>query len=122
MDLSGVLFRAVPGGAGAVGEAGGVGAPNTVVNQGLIAADAPGRTLTIAPDVFNNTGTLQATGGGVLSVNNLQGNAGTVTVTGTGSQMTLGGTYTINSPISVDAGTLSLNGSWNNAAGVMANN
>ncbi|MBI5758610.1 MAG: hypothetical protein HZA46_08840, partial [Planctomycetales bacterium] len=86
----------------------------TLVNQGLISAEAGG-ALYVSPDGgLTNTGTLQARSGGTLFVQFLPGNANTVLLEDSGSALILSGTdYVLNSGLSVAAGqTATLNGTW----------
>jgi hypothetical protein len=64
-----------------------------VVNQGTIAADVAGATITINSTSFSNQGTLRATGGGSLSISNFTLNSGTMTA-GVGSVITVNGSFT----------------------------
>src|SRR5436190_3328754 len=95
----------------------------TVVNQGTISSEVSGRTITVTPASLTNSGTLSATSGGILVANSLTGNAGTGTVSGTGSQLTLSGTnYVNNLGLTAAAGTtLTLNGSWSSTAALNVN-
>ena len=64
-------------GAGSIGQAHFVGGTSTLVNQGLIASDLAGKTLTINPSVFTNGGTILADAGSVdiqtTTLTNIQG-------------------------------------------------
>jgi hypothetical protein len=64
-----------------------------VVNQGTIAADVSGRTITLAGGSFGNAGTLAARNGGQLSVLDMAGQVGQVSLGG-GSTLSLNGAYT----------------------------
>ncbi|HEY7115285.1 MAG TPA: hypothetical protein VH475_01795, partial [Tepidisphaeraceae bacterium] len=77
-----------PGGAGVSGTFGGAG---TLINQGLISADAAGSSLTVNTAVFANQGIAQARNGGTLTLLNNWTNAGTLIVDGDGSTLNLGG-------------------------------
>ncbi|MBI3415185.1 MAG: Ig-like domain-containing protein [Verrucomicrobia bacterium] len=78
-----------------------------LINQGVILADVAGGTFTMVPSEFENAGTLECKNGGVvaLSVNN----AAVVAAHNTGA---------INAS---SGGTLTLNGTWNNAGTITAN-
>lgn len=55
---------------------------DTIVNQGTIAADVSGYTLTVQPDVFTNEGTLEARHSGGLTINPVPTNFAGGTLTG----------------------------------------
>ena len=86
----------------------------TIINQGLIAADLAGQTLTISPDAFTNQGTAQATNGGTLTIaaTNWNNNTGTLGVNA--STLNLGGTFTNPGAISRTGGTINITGLWDN--------
>jgi hypothetical protein len=107
----------VHGGNGLVGEAG-----TTVTNNGLISADVAGRSIVVQGSSFVNNGTIEAVSGGRLIANGLTGDVGTARSLGAGSELTLGGTYTLDEPVTVTGGMLTLNGAWTNSAGVVADN
>jgi hypothetical protein len=104
----------IHGGSGTVGASSG-----TVVNNGTIAADVAGTSITVNPTSFTNAGTLKATGGGSLFISNLTGNLGATSLSGSGSgSLSVNGTYTVNTSLSAGTGqTLSLLGTWTAAAG-----
>ncbi len=112
----------VRGAAGQVGEAGLVGAETAVINQGRITADVSGTTLSVSADIFTNSGTIEAINGATLSVRSLQGSTATARVLGGGSHLLLNGAYTIDSPLNVTGGSLTLNGDWTNTAGIVGSN
>ncbi|MBS0660590.1 MAG: FecR domain-containing protein [Verrucomicrobia bacterium] len=93
------------------------GGTNSLVNQGTIAADVSGSTLLINPNgTFTNSNLLQASGGGVLTLNTAWNNAvGTISV-GTGSTLNLGGTFSGNAlgTINNSGGTVNITGAFNN--------
>ncbi|HEY7087553.1 MAG TPA: hypothetical protein VH518_05645, partial [Tepidisphaeraceae bacterium] len=95
---------------------------NTVINNGTIRADIGGHNFTVFPsgsNSFNNNGSLQATSGGKLIVNLLNGPLNHVSADGLGSTIRLSGTYTINVPISVtNRATLDLKGNWTKSADI----
>ena len=69
-------------GAGFIGRQLLVGGTNSLTNQGTITADRNGLTLDIRPDTFTNQGTLNATGGAILSLNATSWqNSGTINIT-----------------------------------------
>jgi hypothetical protein len=81
-------------------------------NSGTINANISGQTLTVNPDtcptctVNTNTGTLEATGGGTLALNN-----GTWTQTGAGKiTAAAGSTVDLENNVSITGGTLSTTG------------
>ena len=108
---SNVLIR----GAGFIGRQLLVGGTNSLTNQGTITADRSGLTLDIRPDTFTNQGTLNATGGAILSLNatNWQ-NSGTINATN--SIVNFGGTFTNLSLGTINStnSTLNLTGTFNN--------
>ncbi|HYE62715.1 MAG TPA: hypothetical protein VD997_12035 [Phycisphaerales bacterium] len=105
----------VRGGNGLIGEAG-----TAITSNGLISANTNGRTITVQGASFSNGGIIEAVDGGRLVVNGVTGNLGTARSLGTGSALTLSGTYTLNEPVQVTTGSLTLNGTWTNTAGVVA--
>ena len=81
---------------------------NTLLNKGLISAQTPGATLTVA-STLTNQGTLQAINGGILKIQNLSGNLGAINLAD--GTLDLAGFYTLNAPITLSAGsTLALRG------------
>jgi hypothetical protein len=107
--------------------AGASGAGDTIVNQGTISADlSAGGAISINPAntaYFLNQGTLEVSNGESLDLVGLNGNLGIATLSGTGSTLSLSGSYyqrgyTVDQGLIVTAGqTLSLNGFWTNAVG-----
>ncbi len=93
-----------------------------IVNQGTIAADVSGGTVTLMGTGWQNTGTLEATNGGSLSLLGSNWSSTGVNSAGTGSTFSLGGTdnnaneiLTLSGPGSfqasgliIDGGTLSI--------------
>ena len=80
---------------------------DTVVNNGTIVADLPGRELRVQASSFTNNGTLRAAGGS-LTVNGLTGNLGTVTIGGAGSVANFNGNNWVNNlGVTVPAGVAS---------------
>lgn len=63
---------------------------SSLINQGTIRADVPGKTLSSSVSTLTNQGTLAASGGGMLSISNLAANAGTIAA-GVGSLVTING-------------------------------
>ena len=89
-----------------------------IVDRGKIQANVVGETLTIN-GYLQNQGALNVSNGASLVVSNLMGNLGTTTIAGTGSQLTLGGSYVIDKPFNIGLGqTLTLDGSWTNTGGI----
>jgi hypothetical protein len=127
----------VRGGRGIVGGSSS-GGSGTIVNQGRISADVPGQTITLASSVTNN-GIVEAINGGTMAIPLYNGGSGIARADGTGSTLSLGSTatgfvltapvsatnganlsisgntWTNNSTISVDGGTLTLGGSFTRA-------
>ena len=91
-----------------------------VANQGTISADVKGGTITVAGGSFNNEGTLEAQNGGQLSVQDMAGNVGEVSL-GAGSALSLNGVYTNNLGLNVPASAvLTLAGTWVNSGAITA--
>ena len=109
------------------------------INCGLL----PGGTITVNPSTFANQGSLQASHGETLNVNNLVGNLNTASVTDAGSSLSVsgtnwvndqarsapngtalsfGGTWTNPSPITANGATVTLNGVWSNSTTIAATN
>ena len=98
-------YQGVPGGASDAG----------VANQGTIAADVNGGTITIAGGNLSNAGTLAATNGGTLQLSSGSTmNSGTITEAG--GTMTLHGSWSNSGVIQGNGGTLNLGGSFTLAA------
>lgn len=66
VTLSPTVF--IEGGRASIQNLSGGDAVSTLINQGWIAANRTGETLTIAPDTLENDGILQATSGGTLAI------------------------------------------------------
>ncbi len=66
----------------------------TLINQGTIHADgtSTNKTLNVQPASLTNSGTMQATGGGLLNISGLNPNSGTIS-SGVGSVVTINGTF-----------------------------
>jgi hypothetical protein len=137
----GITIRTGSGG----GSVGSLSVP--VINQGLISARTPGRTLTVSGSAYglSNLGIMEAVNGGSLVLNGLTnitainasgtgsvtlggswGNAGTITLADT-ARLVLGGTFRatdlgtitlVPGPGGSTAATITLNGTMNNAANV----
>ena len=75
---------------------------STLTNQGTIQADVSGQTLSVSIGGLTNTGTLAATGGGTLNVNNFASNQGVIR-SGAGSIVNINGAFT-----NASSGTLRL--------------
>jgi hypothetical protein len=88
-----------------------------VINLGTISADAAGASITFAVDgLFGtaiNQGTLQALNGGTLNTRNLE-NVGLVSI-GSGSTLTLGGSWNNAGTIIATSATVTLGGSFTQA-------
>jgi len=67
---------------------------STLTNNGTINANVGGQTLNQINSNFVNNGTAEATNGGILSLSNNVTNNGALNATGTGSLVTLAGTFT----------------------------
>ena len=109
-----------------------------LTNNGLISSEVSGRTITINSDTLANGGTLQATGGGILTISptnawtnggTINLNSGTVNLGGTfnatggiGTWSNTGGTVNVTGTITNTGNTLTLNnstGSWSMAGGTI---
>jgi hypothetical protein len=90
-----------------------------VVNQGTIAAS--GGTLTISPSTGNfvNSGTLRATAGGTVVLPG-SGGGGSFISTDGAIDVQSGGTITLRDSALLDAGLVTLNGTWNHGTSSMA--
>jgi hypothetical protein len=93
------------------------GQHNTVINQGLIRADdIATRPISIVSHTFTNSGTVEATGTGVVSLNSPNwSNTGTLNVSDTGV-LNLGGGFT-----TAGLGTVTRSGGTINITGAMDN-
>ncbi|HWE97952.1 MAG TPA: dockerin type I domain-containing protein [Tepidisphaeraceae bacterium] len=93
------------------------------INQGVINADAASQKITLGDfrlTSVTNSGTLEATHGGALVVNNLVGNANLLQVTDMNSAVNLNGTNWVNNqPVAIPVGTsLGFQGSFTNTGGI----
>ncbi len=106
----------VHGGSGTIGSSFG----DTLINQGTIDADVSGDTISVFSATFQNEGSIGAANGGVLTISDLTGSLGNVSLTGADSSLTVNGTnYAIDSSISIASGvTLALLDSWTMGTGV----
>ena len=102
-------------GAGTIGQAVIVGGTNGLTNQGTITADRSGLTLSIQPDSFSNTGTLNASNGGILNVIATNWTS-SGTINASNAIVNFGGTFTTAGlgPINATASTLNITGTMNN--------
>jgi hypothetical protein len=106
----------IRGDSGAIG----TGDGDRLINQGTIKADANGSGIVVSASTFENQGTIGASNGGSLSVDNLSGPVGATSLAGTGSVLSISGTgYTVNNSLSATSGqTLGLLGTWTKGTGV----
>ena len=86
---------------------------NTVTNAGTIIATGVNQALSFNVDAFVNTGTVAASGGGALYVNNAFTNSGVVHADG--GAVNLNGTWTNPGKVIVDSGALNLGGTFTTA-------
>jgi len=101
----------VRGKTGTIGQAVFQGGTSHLINEGLISADTAGGTLTIRPNQFTNTGTVEEKNGGNMALNAFaSSNAGLMTAAG--GTLTLDGTFTNTGTIQADTATVNLNGSF----------
>ncbi len=85
----------------------------TLINRGIISADVPNGTLTIATTVFANEGTLEMKNGGQIVMNSPNwSNAGTIQAA-PNSILSLNGAWVNNGTISTDGAAVNLNHSPN---------
>ena len=95
-----------------------------IINQGTISANLSGQAITINPSNFTNTATLEATGGGILSLGGFWDNDGVIQLDA-GSFLGLGGAFTtadigtIVRPPSGDRGTITLSGVLDNSGDIL---
>ena len=104
---------------GAIASLGGTDFPGSqFTNLGTIAADAGGSSFTVS-EALSNQGALAVVAGGAMTLQNVLANLGNATIQNAGSNLSVSGTnYTINQGLAANRGTtVSLNGSWSNAAG-----
>jgi hypothetical protein len=92
----------------------------SLVNEGIIAADVGGGTITIRCPTVLNPGQLLA-GPGTLRVIGLMGNLGNASVSA-GGHLDLDGTYTNNLALPINSGTVTLRGDWFNASELQLSN
>jgi len=87
----------VRGGSGTLGDA-----TSGLINSGSILADAASRTIVVDAQTFDNQGSMGATNGGRLTVNNLLSHSGTINAS-------IGGLVTINGDLTqTAAGTITV--------------
>ena len=101
----------------------GGGSNTSVVNLGTINANVSGMSIVVIANgsgTFANEGTLSASNGGSLYVNGLTGNLGSVTLSGSGSSLTVSGSnYVVNQGLVITTGeTVTLNGVTGNLGSV----
>src|SRR5438552_671295 len=85
-----------------------------IVNNGLISADVDGTNLYVHGATVVNHGTIEAKNGGIVSVDNLSTNSGTLRSSGTGS-LAIGGAWTNTGSIAETNSTINLGGTFTNA-------
>ena len=115
------------------GSSGGLNGP--LINQGTINSDSSGGSLTLEAAALENTGTIEATNGGGLTVRGLSGSlkaaVGSLSMSGAGSSLTIEGSsaynasYVVDSSFTVSNGqTLNLLGTWSlgNGTTITVNN
>jgi RHS repeat-associated protein len=92
----------------------------TFVNQGTIQSEVTGAFVSIGDGTFRNQGALSATNGGSFTISGVQGNLGTVSLSGAGADLNItSGSYTINQPVVVNSGEyVAFSGNWFNAGGI----
>jgi hypothetical protein len=102
------------------GKTGTIGGNTTYVNQGMVAADTAGGTITINPTSWSSSGTLRASGG-TLSLNSNWSSSGLIDVSA--GTLNLGGSFpTPSGSYSRTGGTVNLTGILNNASNTLALN
>ncbi len=92
---------------------------SNVVNEGAIVVDGSGVYLQIQLNSFENEGSISVGDGAGMSISELSGNLGNVSLSGADSSLYVNGTgYTVDSSLSISDGqTLALLGTWNLASG-----
>ena len=87
---------------------------SALVNQGTFNANISGAGLSINVDSVQNSGTLKASGGGVLNVSGISGNVGAATIAGAGSGLVFSGSnYVVNASFDLTGQqSLTLLGTW----------
>jgi len=88
----------------------------SLVNEGTIAADVTGGTITHRGQSLRNAGTIQALNGGNLSLENLEDAAG-LSISG-GGTLTLNGTWANTGALTANGSALTLNGTWANTGAI----
>ncbi len=84
---------------------------DSIVNYGLVDADAPNQSIVVSVDNFINNGTLEATGAGTLQINNNLINNGWMKLNGGTLDIVVPGTYpVVFGQLNVGDGTLSGSG------------
>jgi hypothetical protein len=129
VDVYDLLYSSVVGKGGALtigpgvtvrGKTGQISGDGGLVNQGTIAADGAGGTITVSGATLTNSGTLAATGGGTLATAGTWVDAGTVSAAA-GSTVNLGGTSSLGGgTVFSGPGALRLVGTLNNAGTTLA--
>jgi len=91
---------------------------STIVNYGIISANAPGQTLTISPTTFTNNGTLRVTAGTLSLTPTSWSNGSTGAIQAQGGTLSISGTNLNNTgALSIAAGTtLTLGGNVTTAS------
>ncbi|MGO9915353.1 MAG: hypothetical protein ACLQIB_11655, partial [Isosphaeraceae bacterium] len=87
-----------------------------LINQGTINDDVSGGAFNIYGTNWSNTGTLEASNGGSLSLNGTWANTGPITASG--GTVYLNGTWTNTGPFTASAGTMDLAGAGTFGTGV----
>ena len=110
---SGVTVR---GNTGYIGQQSFVGGAATLTNNGTVSADVSGGTITLAVNgLITNNGTLSALNGGTLLLNsNVQGNAGSQILSGSGSTVLQNGVTLTGAINTAGSGTFRSSNSGNN--------
>ena len=108
----------ISGGQGFITQARILGGATTIINQGTISANVSAKAITIRPANFDNEATVEATGGGSLSITSATSfiNDGSVTITGGGTLTISAGSWTNLAAKTITAtnSSLTLGGAWDN--------
>jgi hypothetical protein len=94
---------------------------SAITNEGTIAANISGTTLTVSPTDLLNQGLMTATNGGTLAIDaGTWANAGTISVTG--ATLDLGGTFgpAALAGVADNGGTVNLTGTLNDAGAILS--
>src|SRR5262249_2489187 len=103
------------GGTAQIGPTFQFGGNMTLVNQGTISSEVSGKTINVATTGLTNTnsGTLQSTSGGTVSINSTWSSSGSLAANG--GTLSTNGTWSNTGSLTVNGGTLNLGGTFTTA-------